>query len=111
MFDQIPALYWMLLIGALSGFFAFIMYQFAMLLADLRKTVQEATITVAKSNSMLDDAKLVVESAKNIVSTVEGTVTQLNETVLAPVKKLAGMLGVVNGFMSGLKGKSEDSEE
>jgi cell division protein FtsB len=103
--NQIPALFWMVIITGLSSLLGLILFYCAMLLKDTRSTVQELTKTVAKSNKLLDEVDDVVITAKESVSLLKDTATEINRSVVAPVRSLGSVLHTLSGFVEGFRGK------
>ena len=96
MFDTIPAIYWMIIIGLPVAFFTFILFELGMLIKDSRGIVVEAKETVSKTNVILTDAQ-------EIVSQARATVNEVNEAIVTPIKSIGGVLASVAGFINGLK--------
>lgn len=103
--ETIPAVYWMIIIGLVTAFICFLLYQLAMLtresklaVSDSRKVILEAEKTVDMANSILSDVT-------DIVSTVKGTVYEVNTAILSPIRKISSMVSVVSGFTEGLTSK------
>jgi len=99
--EGIPSIYWMILIGILTGFICFVLYQLAMLLSDSRSVVRDTDETVKELNK-------VVKDVNEIVGTVKGTVYQVNDAILIPLKRISTVLSVVSGISEGIasrKGK------
>jgi hypothetical protein len=96
MFEEIPSIYWMIIIAVPVGFFTFILYQLGMFIKDSRGIVTEAKQTLNKTNVMLDDAQ-------EIVNTVKSTVNEVNQAVVRPIRAIGSVLSTVSGFVEGLK--------
>ena len=96
--ETIPAVYWMAIIAVLTGFICFVLYQLAMLIKESKNTVIEARKVIATVNPLLDDVT-------DIVSTVKGTVSEVNSLVLRPLKKISSILSVASGFIEGITKK------
>ena len=91
----------MILTGILTGFICFVLYQLAMLLSDSRSVVRDTDETVKELNK-------VVKDVNEIVGTVKGTVYQVNDAILIPLKRISTVLSVVSGISEGIasrKGK------
>ena len=96
MFDQIPSIYWMIIIGIPVGFFTFILYEVGMFIKDSRGIVTEAKETIKKTNVMLDDAQEIVNTAKS-------TVNEVQQTIVTPIRAIGNVLSTVAGFVERLK--------
>lgn len=96
--EGIPSIYWMVLIGILTGFICFVLYQLAMLLSDSRSVVRNADETIKELNGIVKDVN-------EIVGTVKGTIYQVNDAVLVPLKRISTVLSVVSGISEGIVSK------
>ena len=96
MLETIPAIYWMIIIGLPVAFFTFILFQLGMLIKDSRGVITESKETITKANIILEDVQ-------QMVSTTKSTVNEINETVIQPVRGIAGTISVITGFVNGLK--------
>ena len=105
--NEIPAIFWMVIISGLSVLLGLILYYFAMILREATNTMSEVTKTVQKSNLLLDDAAEVVSVAKTSAKKLEGTVDTMNEAVLVPLKSIGSVLHTLSGFISGFRGSEE----
>ncbi len=85
--ETIPSIYWMIVIAAIAILICFVLYQLGMLLKDSRRTLQ---------------------NVEGITSTVKGTVEEVNETIIKPIRGIGTGISAVSGFVSGLKGDSKE---
>jgi len=88
----------MILIGILTGFVCFVLYQLGMLFKDSREVVRRAEKTVKLANDL-------VEEVSEIVGTVKGTIYQINSAVLVPLRKITTVMGIVSGIAEGIGSK------
>ena len=77
----------MIVIAAIAILICFVLYQLGMLLKDSRRTLQ---------------------NVEGITSTVKGTVEEVNETIIKPIRGIGTGISAVSGFVSGLKGDSKE---
>jgi hypothetical protein len=96
MFETIPSIYWMIIIGIPVGFFTFILFEIGMFIKDSRGIVTETKETLQKTNKILEDAQ-------DIVGTAKATVYEVNQAVITPVRSIGRMLSTVAAFLDGLK--------
>lgn len=89
--ETIPAVYWMIVFAFVAGFICFVLYELGMLLRDSRGIVVEAQETVSRANGVL--------------STVEETVYEVNDSIVGPIKRIGTILNVIGGFAEGLVSK------
>jgi uncharacterized protein YoxC len=96
MFEEIPSIYWMIIIGVPVGFFTFILYQLGMFIKDSRGIVTEAKQTLNKTNKMLDDAQEIVNTAKS-------TVNEVQQSIITPIRAIGNVLSRISGLVERLK--------
>ncbi len=109
--NTIPALFWMVIIFGLSVLLGLILYYLAMLLKDSRETVKEVTKTVSKSNKLLDEVDEVVVDAKESVKLFKETATEINKSIVMPVRSIGSVLYTISGFLNGLTSRDTDGDE
>ncbi len=80
----------MIVIALIVIMICFVLYELGMLIKDSRKTLQ---------------------NVENITTTVKGTVEEVNDMIIKPIRGIGSGISVVNGFLSGLKGETEKKEE
>ncbi len=105
--EGIPSVYWMILIGVFTGFICFVLYQLAMLLKDSRGLIGESKKVIIDAQETFKVVNSIVSDANEIVSTVKGTVFQINSAVLVPVRKITSIMGVASGFIDGISAKGK----
>ena len=84
---NIPPVYWMIVIAAIVVMVCFVLYELGMLLKDSRKTLH---------------------NVEGITSTVKGTVEEVNESIIKPIRGIGSGISAVSGFVSGLKGDKDE---
>ena len=87
--ETIPSIYWMIIVAVIAGFICFVLYQLGMLLKDSRKTLQ---------------------NVEDITGTVRGTVNEVNDMIIKPIRGIGSGISAISGFMSGLKGETEEDK-
>ena len=97
---EIPSMFWMIIVGILTLFVCYVLYQLAMLLRESRDSVKGINKTV--------------EDLNNIVSEVNGII----DIVKTPVLQITGALhgisavaGVISGIIEGFKSEEGDSND
>lgn len=105
--EGIPSVYWMILIAVFTGFICFVLYQLAMLLKDSRGLIGEGKKVIIDAQETFKVLNSIVSDANEIVSTVKGTVFQINSAVLVPLRKITSIMGVASGFIDGITSKSK----
>lgn len=77
----------MIVVTAIVGMICFVLYELGMLIKDSRKTIQ---------------------NVEGITSTVKGTVEEVNDAIIKPIRGIGAGVSAVSGFISGLKGEDEE---
>ncbi len=96
--ETIPAIYWMIIIGVLTIFMCFVLYQLAMLLKESKNTIVEVKQIVNGISPLLEDAT-------EIVGTIKNTVSEVSILVINPARKISSVLSIVSGFLEGVTKK------
>lgn len=87
----------MVVVGVLTALLSFILFELGMLIKDSRKTLKN-----------IED---ITSDAHSVVSTVKGTVQEVSDMVIKPVRAIGSGISAISGFMSGLKGDEPVEEE
>ena len=103
MFETIPSIYWMIIIVVPTGFFTFILYQLGMVIKDSRGVVQNSTKILEEANQTITKANAILDDIQMIVSTTKGTVEEVNQAVIGPVRNISSLLSTISSFFMGLK--------
>ena len=108
--ETIPPIFWMIIVSVLTIMVCLILYYIAMLIKETRTTGVDARETMKQANKILTQAELIVNDIQSSVSTVRTTVEEINQSILAPIRRLAGGVLAVSSFIGGLKSKKETEE-
>ena len=84
--ETIPAIYWMIVVTAIVAMICFVLYELGMLLKDSRRTLG---------------------NIEGITSTVKGTVDEVNDSIIKPIRGIGSGISAASGFVSGLRGEEE----
>ena len=103
--ETIPPIYWMIVIGLVIGFFCFLLYELAMLIRESKRAVGDSRKVIVEAQKTIDTVNMLLVDVTDIVSTVKGTVSEVNAAIIAPVRKISSLLSVVSGFTEGLTSK------
>lgn len=108
--DTIPPVYWMVLISVVSVFICLILYYIAMLvkettntMVEVKEVVRETRDTITKTNKILDESTEVLASAKRTTLMIESSVSELNQSIVQPVKRIGSIISSVSNFVEGFK--------
>lgn len=103
--DTIPSIYWMIIIGLLTAFVCFVLYQLAMLIKESKNAVGETKKILVDAQETLKIVNSIVNDVNEVVNTVKGTVYQVNDAILVPVRKISSIVGVASGLIEGITSK------
>jgi len=108
--ETIPPVFWMILISFVTVFFCLILYYIAMLFKETSQTVAEVKGIVKESKGMikniekiLDESSEIVGAAKRTTLMIEGTIGEVKDHIIEPVKKIGGVFSMISGFFDGFK--------
>lgn len=76
-----------------------------MLLRESRGTVSEVKKIIIDAQETLKVLNGIVSEVSEMVNTVKGTVYQVNDAVLVPIRKISSIMGVASGFIEGVTSK------
>lgn len=97
----------MIIIGVFTGFVCFVLYQLAMLLRESKGAVVDGRKLINEAEETIDTLNDILEDVTEIVTTVKGTVYQVNSAVLVPLRKITTVMGITSGFLEGFSSKKK----
>jgi len=100
--ETIPVVYWMIIITVLVGFISFVLYEFAMLIRESKKAISDSRDIIKEAENTVEIANGLLTDTTEIVSTIKGTVYEVNSSIVGPIKKISSVLSAVSGFSEGL---------
>lgn len=100
---EISPIYWMIIIGAVVLMFCFVLYYIAMLLKESRDVVRDSRAIIQNADEIMKQSLLIVSDVQESVSMLKGTVATINESVVAPIKRIGNIITMVGDFVDGLK--------
>ena len=103
--EGIPAVYWMIIFGALVAFVCFVLYEFAMLLRESKRAVSDSRKIIQEAEKTVDLANKALVDAQEIISTVKGTIFMVNDTIVGPIKRISSVVSAASGFVEGFASK------
>jgi len=95
--ETIPPIYWMIVVGILASLLSFILFELGMFIKDSRRT--------------LKNVEDITSDAHSVMSTVKGTVEEVNDSIVKPIRGIGSGISAVSGFISGLTGEQSKEEE
>lgn len=104
-FEEIPAIFWMIVISCLSALFGMVLYYLAMSLKESNNTMKEVTITVQKTNKILDETDEILKETREVIEQTKMVVEEVNQTIVVPARSVGSVLTGIAGFFQGLKGE------
>jgi hypothetical protein len=105
--EGIPSIYWMILIGVFTGFVCLVLYQLAMLLRESTKAVGDGRKVIQDIQGTVQVANEIVVEVKDMLGTLKVTLSEVNNAVLVPIKKIGLIVGVVSNFVEGVASRKE----
>lgn len=103
MFETIPSIYWMIIIGVPVAFFTFILYQLGMIIKDSREVVKSSSKILKEAEKTVSKANVILDDVQAMIATTKATVYEVNKTVITPIRGIAQALTALSGFVSGLR--------
>ncbi len=103
--ETIPAIYWMVIIGAITLMFCLVLYYIAMLIKESRDAVKDSRAIIKNADAITRQTALIVDDMQETITVLKGTVMSINESVLVPIKKIGSLITIVGDFLEGLKRK------
>jgi len=98
--EEIPAIFWMLIVGILVVFVCYVLYQLAMLLKESRDSIKGV-------NKAVEDINNIVSEVNGIIDTVKTPVLQIT-SALHGISAVASVIsGIVEGFKSGEEDRND----
>ena len=98
--EEIPAIFWMIIVGILVVFVCYVLYQLAMLLKESRDSIKGV-------NKALEDINNIVSEIDGIINIVKTPVLQITGA-LHGISAVASVIsGIVEGFKSGEEDKND----
>lgn len=101
--SEIPSVYWMIIFGAVTFMFCFVLYYLAMLIKESRDAIRDSREMLKSADEILKKTTLIVSDVQEAIATVKGTVDQVNEAILLPIKRVGSAITTVGDFVSGFK--------
>jgi len=98
--EEIPAIFWMIIVGILVVFVCYVLYQLAMLLKESRDSIKGV-------NKALEDINNIVSEIDGIINIVKTPVLQITGA-LHGISTVASVIsGIVDGFKSGEEDRND----
>lgn len=92
----------MTIIAVGVGFICLVLYQLAMLIRESKGAVQDSRKIIKETEETLTKANALLDEATEIVNTVKGTITEVNNAIITPIRKISMITGVATSFIEGL---------
>ncbi len=82
-----------------------------MLIKETKKTVADSREVMKQATKTLQQVELIVNDVQSSISRIRSTVEEVNQTIIAPVRKLANGIVVASAFINNLRKNKEKTEE
>jgi uncharacterized protein YoxC len=106
--SEIPAVYWMIIFGAVAFMICFVLYYVAMLLKESKDAVGDSRKIIQGLEGTMKQVDLILADVQATISTVRGTIDEVNEGVIKPIKSIGSAVSALSGFVSGIQKEKKD---
>jgi hypothetical protein len=89
--EEIPSVYWMVLIGVVSFFFCLVLWYIALFFKESRDTVRETREILNSTRESLLKLGRIIDEVESTVSSVKSTVGEITMKILLPLKAISGV--------------------
>ncbi len=96
--QEIPSVFWMVIISVVTIFICFVLYHLAMLLKESKTTVMQLQKTVNEINGI----------TSNLSGIVNSIITPMSQ-IVGVVQRVSSAFSVASGIVDGFKSKEKDS--
>ncbi|MBP6976377.1 hypothetical protein KBB42_02190 [Candidatus Dojkabacteria bacterium] len=76
-----------------------------MLLKESKNAVSETKKIVVDAQETLKTLNGIINDVEEMVGTIKGTVYQVNDAIIVPIRKITSIVGVASGFIEGITSK------
>lgn len=101
----------MIIIGAVTVMICLVLYYLAMLLRESKNAVSDSRVVINDLTRTMKQVDLIVNDVQTSIATIRGTVEEVNQAILSPLRKLAYGFSLVTGFLGNIKNKHNKEEE
>ncbi|MHC1716507.1 MAG: hypothetical protein AB9915_01245 [Candidatus Dojkabacteria bacterium] len=101
--SDIPSAYWMIIIGAVTLMICLVLYYVAMLLRESKDAVGDSRKIIQGLEDTMKQVDLILADVQSTISTVRGTIDEINKGIIQPIKNVGSAISAVSGFVSGIK--------
>ena len=99
--ETIPPMFWMVVVGLITVMICFVLFYLAMVLKETKRAIEG-------SKDLIKKTTLIVDDTQEMIATVKGTVREVNEGIIVPIRNIAHGVDIASSFIRGLK---KDKEE
>lgn len=108
--NEIPPIYWMIVIGAIALMVCVVLFYIAMVLLESKKAIVESRKIMEDAGKTLRQVDLIVNDLQSSMASVRGAVEEINQSILVPIRKLGYGVSAITGFLGGLLGRKREEE-
>jgi len=101
--SEIPSVYWMIIIGCVTFMVCFVLYYIAMLLRESKDAVGDSRKIIQGLEGTMKQVDLILADVQATIATVRGTIDEVNEGIIRPIKSIGSAVSAVSGFVSGIQ--------
>lgn len=100
----------MIMLGFIAFFVCLILLYLALLLKESRDTVKESREVLRSGKESILRIGKIIEELESTVNIAKGTVEEVSDKVLNPIRTISGLVSMIGGFASE-KREKKDLEE
>jgi len=102
--NEIPAVFWMVIISVVTAFVCFILYYVAIVMKQTAGTIGETKEVVKSSNKLIAESTEIVTDLKDSAKMLKGAMQDVSESIIPPIKKIGTFLNTVTSLLDGVTG-------
>ena len=104
--DTIPSVFWMVIIAVIAIMICLVLYYVAMLLKETKDAVGDSRKLIQGLEPTMKQVDLIIADVQSTTSMLKGTVQDINEGIVMPIRNIGSAFSAMSGLVSGLrKGK------
>jgi len=109
--QEIPATYWMIIIGVIAIFICLVLFYLILLIRESREAVKESKEVLRNSKNSILRIERITENLEATTDMARATMEEISTKVLTPFRTIAGFMNTIGDFVSKKFEKEEIEEE
>jgi len=107
--EEISSIYWMIVFGFVSSFVCLVLLYIALLLKESKDTIKESRMIVQESKKTVLKLGKMVDELEGMVSVARGTVEEVSNSILKPIRAISGIVGTIDTLLVNKKEKKKEN--